>query len=376
MRSYDVVIIGGGPAGSSCAWRLRQLGLEVAVVDKSNFPRDKVCAGWITPQVLEVLAIDPAEYAGGHVLQPITGFRTSRLGSPDTETRFGGAVSYGIRRCEFDHYLLRRSGARLELGRPVWTLRRAGDCWIVNDEITTPMLVGAGGHFCPVARMLNAHTRDEPVVVAQEIEFPLPPETADRYPTGGDTPELFFCPDLAGYGWCLRKGQYLNIGFGRQDRHRFPAQIDGFVRVLQQQRKVPRDLPRAWRGHAYLLSGWSSRQRVGDGVMLVGDAAGLAYAQSGEGIRPAVESGLMAAGAIVAARERYGREAFLSYQASLPDRFGHSGAAGVMRRRVPPLVLQSFAGWLLSRPWFARHVLLTRWFLHGTQPALRLDPGC
>ena len=57
-----------------------------------------------------------------------------------------------------------------------------------------------------------------------------------------------------------------------------------------------------WHGHAYLLASAAGRRVVDDGVVLVGDAAGLAYPQSGEGIRPAVESGLMAAETILAAR--------------------------------------------------------------------------
>ena len=53
-ESCDVLIVGGGPAGSSCARQLRRAGLDVLILDKSEFPRDKVCAGWITPQVVEI----------------------------------------------------------------------------------------------------------------------------------------------------------------------------------------------------------------------------------------------------------------------------------------------------------------------------------
>ena len=113
MDPCDVLIVGGGPAGSSCAWRLRGSGLDVAILDKAVFPRHKVCGGWITPAVLAELEIDPAEYGRGRVLQPITAFRTGSIGGPAIETLYGAPVSYGIRRCEFDDYLLRRSGARL-----------------------------------------------------------------------------------------------------------------------------------------------------------------------------------------------------------------------------------------------------------------------
>ena len=61
-ESCDVLIVGGGPAGSSCARRLRRAGLDVLMLDKSEFPRVKVCAGWITPQVVEELEIDTRDY--------------------------------------------------------------------------------------------------------------------------------------------------------------------------------------------------------------------------------------------------------------------------------------------------------------------------
>ena len=58
MESCEVLIIGGGPAGSTCAKRLGEAGLDVLLMDARVFPRDKPCAGWITPAVLETLAIE------------------------------------------------------------------------------------------------------------------------------------------------------------------------------------------------------------------------------------------------------------------------------------------------------------------------------
>src|SRR5262249_6977156 len=152
----DVLIVGGGPAGSSCAWALARAGCDVVVMDGKTFPRDKVCAGWITPQVIEDLDLDVDDYRRARTLQPITAFRTGLIVDADAvETVYDRPVSYGIRRCEFDHYLLRRSGARLWLGAPAARIRRDGARWIVNDAIAASMLVGAGGHFCPVARTLS-----------------------------------------------------------------------------------------------------------------------------------------------------------------------------------------------------------------------------
>ena len=71
MERCDVLIVGGGPGGSSCAWGLRESGLDVVILDRARFPRDKVCAGWITPQVCQELAIDPADYRKARLMQPI-----------------------------------------------------------------------------------------------------------------------------------------------------------------------------------------------------------------------------------------------------------------------------------------------------------------
>jgi NADPH-dependent 2,4-dienoyl-CoA reductase/sulfur reductase-like enzyme len=75
VDTCDVVIVGGGPAGSTCAWKLRKADLDVVIVDKATFPRDKVCAGWITPQVLDDLQIDRNDYGKGRTFQPITAYR-------------------------------------------------------------------------------------------------------------------------------------------------------------------------------------------------------------------------------------------------------------------------------------------------------------
>ena len=127
MDTCDVLIVGGGPAGSACAWALHRAGLDVVVMDRATFPRDKVCAGWITPQVVDALRLDTNEYRQGRTFQPFAGFRVGLVGADRTvETRYDTAVSFGIRRCEFDEYLLRRSGARLTLGAPAAAIVRDG----------------------------------------------------------------------------------------------------------------------------------------------------------------------------------------------------------------------------------------------------------
>ncbi len=370
MDQCDVLIVGGGPAGSSCAWALRNSGLDVVVMDKAAFPRDKVCAGWITPPVIETLQLDTAEYRRQHSLQPITGFRIGLLDAAMLESGYDHAISFGIRRCEFDHYLLRRSQARLRLGETVKSLSRTARGWQVNDAVQTALLVGAGGHFCPVARLLGAQVGGgELAVHAQEVEFELDAAQRSACPIRPECPELFFCRDLKGYGWCVRKGNFLNIGLGRESEDKLPHHVNAFRDFLVRQRLTPANQVPRFKGHAYLLYPHSGRRLIDDGVLLIGDAAGLAYSHSGEGIRPAVESGLLAAAAVREAAGRYDADTLAGYRERLTARLG---------RRQPrdwsawlsPRVKAQLGGRLLTQRWFSRHVVLERWFLHRHEAPL------
>jgi len=365
------VIVGGGPAGSACAWKLRNAGLDVAIVDKAAFPRDKVCAGWITPQIVDDLKLDLDQYRAGRTFQPITGFRVGVIGQArTTEIRYARPVSYGIRRCEFDHYLLQRSGARLLLGAPVSSIRRDRGGWVVGGSIRASMLVGAGGHFCPVGRLLNGPPDRAVVVAARETEFRIDPRDAEAFAIGAESAELYFCRDLGGYGWCFRKQDFLNIGFGRVDARALPKETDQFAAFLAAMRRVPPSVAWQWHGHAYMLGGSSRRRLVDDGVVLVGDSAGLAYPESGEGIRPAIESGLLAASAIIDSDGHYERERLGPYAGRLRQRLGVASLGRSASSLVPRAASRAVARRLLGSPWFVRHVMLDRWFLHSGEPAL------
>lgn len=380
MERFDVLVVGGGPAGSSCAFALSRRGVGVAVLDQARFPRDKVCAGWITPPVLEALEIAPEDYAkGGRVIQPIRGFALARRGDAGSQADCGAVVSYGIRRCELDHFLLARSGAALRLGEPLEALRREGDDWVANERIRARWLVGAGGHFCPVARELGARpgSGEPTTVVAREVEFEMTPAQQARCPVRPELPALYFEPDLRGYGWVVRKGDWLNVGLGRQDPQAFPRRAAAFADWLVAQQQVPPDLPQRWRGHAYLLHGEAPRPLAAQGALLCGDAAGLAFARSGEGIRPAVESGLLAARALTRAlRGGLGAEtAEQAYARALLARFGpRRGRASVgLSGWLPARARARVAGRFLATAWLARRVVLERWFLHRELPSLATD---
>ena len=362
MQHSDVIIVGGGPGGSTCAATLREAGLDVLIVDKAEFPRSKLCSGWITLGVLNDLKLDIDDYRRERVFQPMSGFSIGTVGGKCVKVDYGRTVSYGILRRQFDDYLLRRCGARLALGEAVNSIQRRDGDWIVNGQYRAPMLVAAGGHFCPVARLLGQASERGPAITAQEMEIELTPAQEAACRVARESPELYFCDDLLGYGWCFRKGNHVNVGLGRIVPQQLPQQVQDFYLWLKRQGRLPDDLPAQFPGHAYLTYEQAARPLVAEGVVWIGDAAGLAHNESGEGIHPAIESALMAAETIVAARGDYRRQMLDAYRRRMEANFGPR------RTSVPPLRSTSgfrrrLAHWLLRRRWFVRRVVLDRWYL-------------
>jgi len=375
MPDYDILVIGGGPAGSTLAWRLlnhrRGAGLKIAILDKQAFPRQKVCAGWVTPAVMQELAIDLEDYARGRVLQKIHGFEISMLGQKQVASRFPGEpVSYGIRRIEFDDYLLQRCGAELLLNQAFKTMEKTSDGWCVNGQYHARLVIGAGGHYCPVARAIGAKGVSELAVVAQEAEFRMSESQKRQCTIDAEKPELFFTPDLMGYGWVFRKGDYLNIGLGREDKSRLSSHVKAFCDYLTAEGKIPAGITDKYNGHAYLLYNHAERHMVDEQVLLIGDAAGLAYPQSGEGIRPAVESALLAAETILECDGDYSRQKLEAYNARMQDRFGQRQAGPDLMERLPMWLKKIFASQLMKTQWFTRNVVVDKWFLQSHQEAL------
>jgi flavin-dependent dehydrogenase len=362
MQHSDAIIIGGGPAGSTCAAALCAAGLDALIIDKAEFPRGKLCSGWITPAVLDDLKLDVEEYRRERVFQPMTGFSVGRIVGPSVRVDYGRAVSYGILRRQFDDYLLRRCGARLALGEAVTSIVRDGAAWRVNDRYRAPLLVAAGGHFCPVARLLGQPAERGPAISAQEMEIELQPDQIPACSVAQKSPELYFCDDLLGYGWCFRKGNHLNIGLGRLDPRQLPRHVQEFYAWLKTQGRLPANLPSKFPGHAYLTYPLAARPLAAAGVLWIGDAAGLAYHRSGEGIHPAIRSGQMAAETVLESRGDYGLAKLDGYRRRMEACFGPRSIA-VPAFPVASAWRRRLAHWLLRQRWFVRRVVLDRWFL-------------
>ncbi|MCP4318143.1 MAG: NAD(P)-binding protein [Hyphomicrobiales bacterium] len=156
MQHVETIIVGGGPSGSTCAWQLGSKGHEVLVLDKAEFPRLKLCAGWITEKAMEDLQLTQETYP--HPLLELD-IKAHYPKIPFALSWFPTkGKNYSIRRTEFDAWLLERSAAPVA-NHTVKKIRREGDRYIIDDTFSCRNLVGAGGTMCPVRRNLFGDER-------------------------------------------------------------------------------------------------------------------------------------------------------------------------------------------------------------------------
>jgi len=292
METAEVLIIGGGPAGSSCAWRLSRHGIDAVVLEAKRFPRTKLCAGWITPQVVGDLELDISSYPHSfltfeHIHVHLRGFGF-KLES----------VQHSIRRYEFDDWLLKRSTAQV-LTHNASNIRKENGYYIVDDQYRSRYLVGAGGTRCPVYRRFFRESNPRiKALQAVTLEQEFPYDWKD-----GDCHLWFFDQRLPGYSWYVPKSNgYLNVGIGAMAK-KLKRRGDDikrhwgfFTQTLKQEAFVP-DYDYKATGYSYYLRDAGEIGRV-DNAFVIGDAAGLATRDLCEGIGAAVRSGILAADAI------------------------------------------------------------------------------
>ncbi len=293
MQSADVIVVGGGPAGSAAAERLKKGGADVLLLDREEFPRHKLCAGWITPEVVADLQMDVGAYPHRFLSFRRLHWYLKGLHLPVP------CLQHSIRRFEFDAWLVERSGAEV-LRHAVKEVRRDAGDFVIDDAFRCRHLIGAGGTSCPVHRAFfrESSPRERALqTVTLELEFPY--DWRDP-----DCRLWFFEAGLPGYSWYVPKARgWLNVGIGAlalrlkergediwQHWRRFADKLEAGFQI-----RVPEEPT----GYSYYLRGPRESFRQGD-AYLVGDAAGLATRDLCEGIGPAIKSGQRAAASILA----------------------------------------------------------------------------
>ena len=292
LKAFDAAVVGAGPAGTSCARELARLGVRAVLLDKAKFPRQKLCAGWITPDLMSDLGFSPSDYPYGITRFDRINFHVNRVKIP-VRTR-----QYSIRRYEFDHWLL--SGIKTPFyHHTVRRIRQKNGCFEIDGRFRARYVIGAGGTNCPVYRQIfkkQSPRREKSLIVTMEKEYPT------RFPDE-ECHLWFFIHNLPGYAWYVPKQNgYLNIGIGgkafRMNKRGASIQLhyEAFLDLLEQKGMISARPDRA-KGYSYYLRHPDIRARIGN-ALITGDAAGIATRDMGEGIGPAIKSGILAARSI------------------------------------------------------------------------------
>ncbi|MFU8814953.1 MAG: NAD(P)/FAD-dependent oxidoreductase [Pseudomonadales bacterium] len=293
MEQRDVIIVGGGPAGAAAAWELRRSDWDCLLLDRETFPREKLCAGWITPEVVRDLQFDPADYPHRFLTFEVLDVAIKGWHVPLRSPQ------HSIRRYEFDAWLVERSGAEVRQHNVRHIVEEAGG-YRIDDSFRCKYLIGAGGTRCPVYRELfRSHSpRSKSLqAVTQELEFACDWQDPKCH-------LWFLDKGLPGYSWYVPKAEgYVNVGVGGM-ADKLKRRGDDIRRHwnLLADRLVTEGLlptrPADPGGYSYFLRDKVDVGRRGN-AFVVGDAAGLATRDMCEGIGPAVRSGLLAARSVM-----------------------------------------------------------------------------
>ncbi|HEV8459751.1 MAG TPA: geranylgeranyl reductase family protein [Gaiellaceae bacterium] len=280
MQRFDVLVVGGGPAGSTTAYRLADAGATVLLVDKAKFPRDKPCGGGLTMRAVRHCPVDPSPVVEEEVDTVELRFRY-RDAVVRRSTR---PVIRMTQRRRLDAFLLeqaRERGVEVREGATIDVTHAPAD-----------VVVGADGANGTTARALGLGAG---IVhgVAYEGNVPYGTVSRERY-RGRAVIELADIP--GGYGWVFAKGDHVNVGVGAWQSEG-PRIREHLARVCLAHDLEPDQLE-SLRGHRLPLR----RPGVpisGERALLVGDAAGLIDPVSGDGMYECFVSSKLAAAAIL-----------------------------------------------------------------------------
>lgn len=315
MRQYDAIVVGAGPAGSASAAHLADAGLEVLLVDRARFPRDKVCGEYLSPGCRPLLArlgtLDAVEGAAA----PLRGMRVHAYDGAILRGEFprpdgpnGGSGGLAIPRYRLDQILLaqalgrpieyreafRVTGPIVEGGRIVGIAGTTGAAGATPERIRSRLVIAADGRGSVIARRLGLHRRHPWL---QKMALVTHLEGVEEMDSVG---EIFL--DRPGY--CILNplpAGLVNAGLviPFSDARGAKGDVEGFFAATLA--RFPRMAPfvkRARIANSVRCVGplaFRAARLSGPGLLLVGDAAGFLDPFTGEGIHAALRSAQLAA---------------------------------------------------------------------------------
>jgi geranylgeranyl reductase family protein len=382
----DVIVVGAGPAGSTTAYYLAQAGLDVLMLEKSAFPREKVCGDGLTPRgvrALVAMGISVSEQDGwvrNKGLRVIGAGKRLELPWPELSSYPG----YGLvrPRTDLDQMLARRAqqaGARLLEGvtvtGPVLDERTGRITGVVAKEADgehtyrARVIVAADGNSSRLSVAMGLRKRDDrPLGVAVRTYYQSPRHDDDYLESWLD----LWDGDrlLPGYGWIFGMGDGTsNVGLGLLNTSAAFGHTDYHALL----RKWLAGMPAEWgfteenrtqpiRGAA-LPMGFNRTPHYYRGLLLAGDAGGMVNPFNGEGIAYAMESGEILARTIVQALARTRRteteRVLAGYPRALAQAYGGYYSVGrVFVKAIGRPELMRFATkHAMSRPALMRFAL-------------------